>query len=56
VEIDPNFYDGYNYRGLTYTEKKMYKEAIADFKKVTMLTKEPGLVNTVKQEIENLGG
>jgi len=43
-------------RGLVYKDRRKYDLAITDLQKVALLTEDPELVKTVKQEIQNLGG
>jgi len=56
IELEPDSAAAYYMRALAHKDKKKSDLAIADFKKVALLTKDPELVNTVKQEIQNLGG
>ena len=56
IELEPNSAATHYMRGLVYKDRRKYDLAIADFQKVALLTTDPELVTTVKQEIQNLGG
>ena len=46
----------YYRRGLVYKDTRKYDLAIADFREVAALTKDPALVKTVMEEIQYFGG
>ena len=54
--ILPGLADAHYKRSLAYRHKGEYDLAIADFQKVALLTKNPELVKTVTEEIQNPGG
>ena len=56
IELEPNSAAARYTRALVYKDKRKYVLAITDLQKVALLTEDPELVKTVKQEIQNLGG
>lgn len=56
IELEPNSATAHYMRGLVYKDRRKYDLAITDLQKVALLTEDPELVATVKQEIQNLGG
>ncbi len=56
IELEPNSATAHYTRALVYKDRRKYDLAITDLQKVALLTEDPELVKTVKQEIQNLGG